>query len=282
MARTPANQQTTAIVTWEKEMEEQAAIAAGMASSAGGAQFFSVRAGQLTLDGMPIPGNQMGVVIVDWVLENVYYEGDFNADNPQPPTCFAFGRDAATMRPHDDVFEADQAQHETCRGCPQNEWGSAERGRGKACRNVRRLAIIPAGTIDSASGRFEAYGEQEQFERATISYLKVPVTSGRGFDTYVKQVAGALRRPPHTVFTRVVVRPDPKNQVMVTFEPLAPVPNELIGIMMRRHADVAKEIEQPYALSYDDAPAETARPQRGGSGAPPAGRGSANSARRTR
>jgi hypothetical protein len=248
--------QTTALTDWEKEMEAQAAIAAGMASSTGGA-FFSVRAGQLSFDGMPLPGNQMAVVVLDWILENVYYEGEFDADNPMPPTCFAFGRDNE-MKPHDVVFEADQAQHPTCRGCPKNEWGSAERGRGKACRNVRRLALIPAGTIDIANDHFTAFTDPDQFNE-NVGYLKVPVTSGRGFDTYVKQVAGALRRPPHGVFTRVRVKPDPKTQVAVTFEPLAPVPNELIGLMMNRHNLVAREIEQPYALTREDAPAPTQR-----------------------
>ena len=255
MARKAAvtNTTGTALTDWEKEMEAQAAVAAGMASSTGGAQFFSVRAGQLSFDGMPLPGNQMGVVILDWVLENVYYEGDFDAENPVPPTCFAFGREtAADMRPHDVVFEADQAQHETCRGCPQNEWGSAVRGRGKACRNIRRLAIIPAGTIDANTNRFTAFADPAQFEKAGVGYLKVPVTSGRGFDTYVKQVAGALRRPPHAVFTRVVVRPDPKTQVAVTFEPLEPAPTDLIPILMQRHRAIMSELEQPYSLTVEE------------------------------
>ena len=250
MSRTPKTT-STAVANWEQELEQQAQVAAGMAASTGDAQFFSVRAGQLSFGGMPLPGNQMGVVILDAILENVYYEGEFNPDEPAPPTCFAFARDAALLTPHEVVVEAGQAQHAQCKGCPHNEWGSADRGRGKACRNVRRLALIPAGTIDVASGRFEPYTDPSQFERGAVGYLKVPVTSCKGFDTFVKQVAGALRRPPHGIFTRVVVRPDPKTQVAVTFEPLAPLPNNVISIAMRRHAELAEEIAQPYPLTYD-------------------------------
>lgn len=263
MARAAVKTQTTAVANWEQEMERQAEIAAGMAASTGGAQFFSVRAGQLSFDGAPVPGNQMGVVILDWILENVFYEGEFDANNPTPPTCFAYGRDAA-MAPHKVVFEAGQQQHETCRGCPRNEWGSAERGKGKACRNTRRLAIIPAGTINVQSGQFEAFTDVAQFENAAVGYLKVPVTSCKGFDTYVKQVAGALKRPPHGIFTRVVVKSDAQVQVRVTFEPLAPVPPALIGTMMTRHSEVTREIEQPYPLTFDRPEPERPAPRASG------------------
>jgi hypothetical protein len=206
---------------------------------------------------MPIPGNQMGVVILDWIYENTYYEGEFDSENPSPPTCFAFGRDGTTMVPHENVVEAGQAQHETCKGCPHDEWGSAERGRGKACRNLRRLAIIPGGTIDVNSGRFEPFTDPAQFEAGAVGYLKIPPTSGKGFGTYVKQIGGALKRPPHGVFTRVVVKPDAKTQVAVTFEPLAPLPMEIVQITMRRHKELADAIEAPYPLTYER---ETAAP----------------------
>jgi len=175
---------TTAVANWEAELERQAQVAVGMAQTAGGdAQFFSIRAGVLSFGGMPIPGNQMGVVILDWIYENIYYEGEFDSENPSPPTCFAFGRDGTTMVPHENVVEAGQAQHETCKGCPHDEWGSAERGRGKACRNLRRLAIIPGGTIDVNSGRFEPFTDPAQFEAGAVGYLKIPPTSGKGFGT---------------------------------------------------------------------------------------------------
>ena len=248
MARKP----TTAVANWEQELEKQAQVAFGMAQSAGGdAQFFSIRGGQLTFGGMPIPGNQMGVVILDAILENVFYDGKFDPEQPAPPVCFAFGRDAADMTPHEVVVEAGQAQNDMCKGCRHNEWGSAETGRGKACRNTRRLAIIPAGTIDVNTGRFEPFNYPEQFERGAVGYLKVPPTSGKGFDTYVKQVAEALKRPPHGIYTRIVVKPDAKTQVAVTFEPLAPLPMEIVQVTMRRHTEVGDAIEAPYPLTYE-------------------------------
>lgn len=257
MARTAvAKTQTTDVTNWESELERQALIASGMEANSGTNAFFSVRAGQLSFDGAPIPGNQMAVVIVDSILENVYYEGAYDAENPSPPTCFALGRDD-TLAPHETVVEAGQAQHEACKGCPQNEWGSAERGRGKACRNTRRVAMIPAGTIDVQSGRFTPFTDVQQFAAAPLGYFKIPVTSVAGYATYVKQIAGALKRPPHGVFTKVRVVPDAKTQLRVLFEPLEPAPATLIPTLMKRHAEVAAAIEFPYDLTPREAPSPT-------------------------
>lgn len=273
MARAP-KVQTTAVANWEDEMARQAEIAAGMEAHTAAGAFFSVRAGQLSFDGAPIPGNQMAVVIIDAILENVFYEGAYDADNPAPPTCFALGRDDAEMAPHETVVEAGQAQNETCRGCANNEWGSAERGRGKACRNTRRLALIPAGTIDVSNGRFSPFVDADHFETAAIGYLKVPVTSVKAYATYVKQVAGALRRPPHGVFTRVRVVPDASTQLKVLFEPLDAVPPGIIPVLMKRHEEAKAVIGFPYQLSYDQPETERPAPSRsrGGGGAPSGGR----------
>jgi hypothetical protein len=261
-------------------MARQADVAAGMEANTGGGSFFSVAAGVLSFDGAPIPGNQMAVVILDHIHENVFYEGIYDAGNPRPPTCFAFARDGSELAPHETVVEAGQAQHETCKGCSQNEWGTAERGRGKACRNTRRLAMIPAGTIDVNSGRFTPFTDPDHFETATVGIMKIPVTSVNGFGTYVKQVSGAVRRPPHGVFTRVRVVPDPKTQVRVLFEPLDNAPAGIIPILMKRHAETRETIMFPYPLSYDEpeekAPATRSR---GGGGAPSAGRGAARNSK---
>src|SRR5271170_6510523 len=97
---------TTAIVNYEAELAEQAQIAAGMEASTASGQFFGLRAGVLTYNDAPLPNNEMAVVILDGVLENVFYEGAYDPDTPQSPMCFAFGRDEATMAPHELVITA--------------------------------------------------------------------------------------------------------------------------------------------------------------------------------
>jgi hypothetical protein len=53
------------------------------------------------------------------------------------------------MGPHPSM-QADanfQPQSDLCKTCEHNQWGSADKGRGKACQNRRRLTMIPAGVF---------------------------------------------------------------------------------------------------------------------------------------
>jgi hypothetical protein len=254
---------TTALITWDEELAKQAQIAAAVEESTATGQFFSLRGGILSFNDAPLPNNEMAVVILDGLLENVYYEGAYNPENIQGPKCFAFAREEKTMAPHKIVIDGGHAQNDGCASCPKNEWGSADTGRGKACRNTRRLALIPAGTFKD--GQFEAFTDASQFAAAGIAYMKLPVTSVKGYAAFVKQIASALKRPPHAIFTRVTVRPDPASQFKVNFEALSKVPDELMATIMARHDEAVEAIEFPYsAFEEPEKPAA-----RGGKAQPP-------------
>lgn len=241
----------TEIVKWDEELEKQAEIAAGMEANAGGGQFFSMKAGVLSWQDAPLPNNQMAVIILDSILENVFYEGEYSPDNPQGPICFAFGRDDKTIAPHKVVFENGTQQCTVCVDCPMNEWGSADKGRGKACRNTRRLAMIPAGTFKT-DGKFELFDDVEHLSSAGIGFMKLPVTSVKGYASFVKQVAGALRRPPFGIATKVKVVPDAKTQFRVLFEPLLKLPDEVMGTIMQRYEEAKAVIDFPYRIGDED------------------------------
>lgn len=244
---------TTAVVKWADELAKQAVVAAAVEESTSTGAFFSLKSGILSFGGNPVPNNEMAVVVVDSVLENVFYGSEYDPDNIESPICFAFGRDEKTIEPHKIVVEAGNSEAGAsgqCAGCPNNEWGSADRGRGKACANKRRVAMIPAGTIEG--GKFKAFTKPEQFETSAIAFMKLPVTSVKGYATYVKQIAAGLKRPPHGIFTKVSVRPDPQSQFKVVFEPLAEVPDELMGAVMARHKEAVATIETPYSVPSDE------------------------------
>ncbi len=266
MAR--ATSKTTAVAKWDEELARQAELAAGMENSTATGQFFGLKSGVLSFNDAPLPNNEMAVIVLDAVLENVYYEGKYDPDSPQSPMCFAFGRDEKTMAPHKIVVEASNQQcgaSGLCSGCEMNEFGTAEVGRGKACRNTRRLAMIPAGTLEN--GKFKPFTDEEHFESASIAFMKLPVTSVKGYAAYVKQVAGALKRPPHAIFTKVKVVPDPKSQFKVTFEPLSQVPDDLLGAVMQRHEEAKSVIDFPYTPFEEE---EAPPPRRGAKAAKPA------------
>lgn len=259
MARTtkPAAPHSNALVSWDERLAADAAVAAGMEANAGGGNFFSLRGGILAFNDTPMPNNQMAVIIADSILENIFYEGSYDSDNPSPPTCFAFGRDEATIKPHATVFEKGQEQNDQCRGCPMNEWGTADKGRGKACRNTRRLALIPAGDLN-AEGKFSMTDDVNHYETIAAAMMKLPVTSVKAYATYVKQVAGVHGRPPFGIFTKIKLVPDQATQFKVVFEFLGKVPDKFMEAVMVRNTEAKATIETPYNLEAMDAPPKKA------------------------
>jgi len=246
----------TSMIAWDRELAEAAKASAAQVAGLGGGPFFSIRAGTLSVNGSPIPNNEMAVVVLDHVAENVFYGSEYDPDNAGSPGCYAFGRDPATLAPMNEAPEKVSAQ---CKGCPNNEFGSAEKGRGKACKNRFRLACIPAGTL--TNGRFEAFDDPEAFSSAQVAYLGVPPTSIAAWGAYVKSLAGALKRPPFGVFTKIKVVPDPKKQLAVTFELLGPAPAELAGVLMKAHESAKENIIFPYP-ERDAAPAKPVKKRR--------------------
>jgi hypothetical protein len=241
-----------AIATWDEELAKAAEQAAEMEANAGGGQFFSTRGGILSWQDAPLPNNEMAVVVLDTIFENVFYEGDYDPEVPQGPTCFAFGRDEKELAPHSAVIELGWAQSlDGCHTCENNEWGSANKGKGKACRNTRRLAMIPAGNFDR-DGKLELFEDEDHYASTAIGFMKLPVTSVKGYASFVKQVAGALKRPPFGIVTRVSVVPDPKTQFKVLFEPIMSLPDDIMGAVMQRVEEAKTVIDFPYQLEEEE------------------------------
>ena len=249
-----AKKKGTAIVNYNEKMAQYAKQFAEAEKNVGGGSFFSMKSGVLSYQDNPLPGNEMAVIIVDYVLENVFYEGDYDPDVQASPSCFAFGRDDDSMAPHDSVLEAGTQQNDVCHGCPMNEFGSADKGKGKACKNTRRIAMIPAGKF-LKDGSLDMIEDTDHYLSAEVGYMKLPVTSVKGFSSFVKQVATNLKRPPFGVVTKVKVVPDANSQFKVLFEALVEVPDELMEAIFKRNEEVEATISFPYQpQSVDEAP----------------------------
>lgn len=234
----------TALANWDEELARQAAAGAEQEASTGGGDYFSLRGGQLKLHGLQLPDNQMAVIILDFIKVNAYYDGPFDPDSPQTPLCYALGRDEKTLAPHE---QAERPQHEGCAKCPRNQWGSlvvnGQQRRGKECRNLRRLLLIPGGSLQN--GEHQAPASTDQIAQAPMAYLSIPPTSANAFAAYVKTMA-ARKLPVRAVYTKVRLLPDAKTVYKLEFTPLGPVPRELIGAMMGRAQEAEALIAHPF------------------------------------
>ena len=245
----------TAVTNWDARLAEAAEAAAKAEANSGGGNFISLKSGVLSYNGAPVPGNQIAVIIAGAIFENSFYLGDFDPDAPQPPACYAFNVDEEQLAPRPDWVDA--PVNPTCEGCPNNAWASAEKGRGKACKNTRRLALVVAGTLNAKTDAFTAY-DRDALLASPIVYLKMPVTSVKGYANYVKQVAGSLRLPPHGIITKLSLVPDAGTQFKVVVEALEPVDKKLLDVVFARHDEAMASIEFPYPKP-EDAPTSRGR-----------------------
>jgi len=254
----------TALTHWREAMGTAAQKQAEMEQSSGGGKFFSMRAGVLKFDDVALPGNQIACVILHSIYENVYYADKFDPDNKTPPTCFAFhdADDEDEMQPHSIVDEEDcfERQNDVCDGCPMNEWGSADKGKGKACSNRRRLAIIPAGTYVSQGKNkgleLKMFEDAKPFRDADLAYMKLPVTSVKHYSQFVREISEQLDRPTWGVFANITVEPHEKYQVAVGFELIDEIPDELMDVIYKRHIEAKEAIAFPYRPPSEEDEAE--------------------------
>lgn len=92
--------------------------------------------------------------------QKTYYEKGYQQGDSSPPDCSS----SDGVRPDPWV---QQPVHPTCRGCPKNAFGTATQGKGKACKDSKRLWVVEPDSIDG-----------------TVFALGVPVTSLKEMAAY--------------------------------------------------------------------------------------------------
>ena len=199
---------------WEKELEQYVQRDAASATGGLGWSFVGTRGGVFTYGGDPTEALDR-VIIVGAARINAWYEGDFNPDSPTGPTCYAIDKDQneSMMAPPTDL-KSQQNDSKGCATCWANAFGSADRGRGKACKNGVRLCLL-------------AYEEGDvNFEKVEGARLNLPPTALKAWSAYSAKVTKGLRRPLFTMVTQIKVKPDPKTVIAFDFEPIGAIQDE--------------------------------------------------------
>lgn len=254
----------------EKYKKKMAAAADDYASEEKqGGSFITTRGGILKYGEEELPGNEMLVIVLDAVHENTYYEGKFDPEVMLPPLCFAFGRSEKEMEAHENVPDpgdegADDSYFELqsdtgmCEDCPHSQWGSADTGKGKACSNRRRLAIIPAGRFVPTGKRketeMEVFEDPSDFRDGEIAFLKLPVTSTKNWAKYVHKLNADHQAPPFAAITHVYLEQDAKTQFKVCFDLIEVIDDEdILDILFARNDEAKGQIIRPYTEPTDEA-----------------------------
>lgn len=255
----------TDLVKWDAALAARAKIAQKTVENVGGGgDWISFRGGQITFHNQVV-GNKLEVVIPSFVLENAFYEGKYDPNNPASPICFAFAAEEGDLVPHE---KAPQPQCETCAACPHNEWDTGENGRGKACKNQIRIAALPADCLDEGV---------EGIAAAKEAYAKVPITSVKSWGAFVNELA-EIKKHPLAFVTEITTTPDATTQFKVSFKAKEEIPGKLLGALIARADELDKKIGFPYVVT-EDKPARpasrAAKKPAGGKAAPARGKAAA-------
>lgn len=235
--------------SWKKALEAESREVVEKEPDYTGIQSISLRHGRMTLNDVELPGSQIQCIIVGSVIERSWYDRPYNADDKQPPTCFALGDVMSELAPHENVPAPPSA---TCKLCPLAEFGTALQGKGPACKTRIRLLVVPAP--DNITSKDLVDPDK--------AFIKVSPTSvanfnglGLGGKTPGYEKALAMKGlAVWSVVTRITNKPHPKKMAEVTFEFLkSNVADE--PLMAASYAVVeasASELSAPYEYDDDD------------------------------
>lgn len=231
---------STDIVDYEKQLADMAKVAA--ATERPSVSRIGCRAGILTYNKEPIKGNKLDAIIIASTYHNLYYDTDWDENNPTNPVCFAYSPDGENMVPHP---ASSKPQCDSCDACPLNKWGSDPKGgRGKACKNGRSLAMIPADV------------SAEDIIKAEVAIQKLPVTSIKFWGNYVNLIANMFHRPPLGMITTIGTVPDIKHQFHITFDAKGPVDKSYLRALMEKAERCQELLEEVYEPNAEPAEGE--------------------------
>lgn len=224
----------------------------------------SLKSGVMTYGGQAIPGNAMDVIIVGGAYRNVYYAGRYDPNNIVNPNCFALADEEGDLQAHENVpdenvpGDSDKTVRENpraCAGCAMGEWASDPNGgRGKACKQTRRLIMLPADVL-------EAEDPVDATTKSEMAILDVPVTSVKNYANLVNSLAATIGLPVWAVVTTVRVVPDAKTQFRVEFTPVrAAGGEEIIRTLMKRRDEALRLALVPYDGVGGEADTEAGAP----------------------
>lgn len=225
------------LMSWQEDLKAHAKNIAhneGNDSSA-----ITISHGTMMYHDQPIPNNELDVIILASATEHCYYGSAYDPDKISSPDCFSQGLEPTGLVPHANVPEPIAA---TCDTCPYNEFGSADVGKGKKCKEYRKLIMIPANTAPEDVGRAE------------MAYMKVSPTSIKNWKKYVQQLVGSAGIPPWASVTKVKVVPDKKTIHQINFTGVQPLEDEsLLAAIHARIGEAEQKLLTPYTYEEEEA-----------------------------
>jgi hypothetical protein len=233
---------TTALVPWTEKFAKYAKDTKEQTKNIGtGGVGVKFGRGSITVGDTPVKGGKLECVIIGSCALNKWYEADYDPTDRQPPDCYAFSviSDDPEMAPS---ASAANKQSETCVDCEKNVFGSAKKGRGKACANTIRLGLLTAKDAEDADGVGTA-------ELATAGISPTNLTHYKKYTDLLEEEYG---RPPWAVVTEVASYDDPKTQIRLEFKMVELIEdNDILQALEKRFLKIQDVLQKPFAAPQE-------------------------------
>lgn len=164
----------------KRQLLEEAEGAA-FAFEGGGSAKITVDKGSATFKNMDL-GSEFDVVILAAAAQKTWYDRPYVKDDVISPACWYVGTESETEWAPSELSPVRQS--DTCVECPLNAYGSSSTGKGKACGEKYRLAMVAA----------------DDTECKEIGVMTIPTTSIKNF----KKLAATCKRAGVAFFGVVV------------------------------------------------------------------------------
>lgn len=235
----------TSLATIDQQLAQETALLKHQIGQPGGRAIKVKNTGFVHPDGMDL-GDEIQIIVVDFISKNLYYDRPYDPQNPTPPACFAMDRVIENMVPDPD---SPDKQAESCGVCPLNQFGSGANGKSKACKNTRELALLLVDPEDP---------ENVADPAAPLLTLSVTPSALRAFDGMVASVARSLGGPPIKAIVTARVH-DKTTYGEVSF--VDPIANPNYVQHFKRRTEAAALLERKPDFSQYESPKPIRRPQ---------------------
>lgn len=208
----------------------------------GTGSYISIRGKNFSFQGSVLD-EPLAVVILDYSFENALYEGKWDPENPRPPVCFAVAKSKTDLGSDEN---SPKRQSEDCKDCDHNQFGSADTGKGKSCKNSLRLAVL-----STTAKQFNA----DFVEKSEVAMIRLPPTSMKHFQGYVKKITEGLQLPLFSVVTELGFEEDSATPVVIPQFGEEIDDRKLLQALIAKRESAQEQLLQPFDVSnYEEQP----------------------------
>lgn len=224
MASRRSNKALTSPEALRKQLAERRQSQDSIVGSGTG-NFISTKGMRLTYRGNTLE-TPLAVLVLAWAQDFAYFDSPYKEDDIKPPACAALARKSINdLTP---LKDAPAIQSKLCGDCPMNEFGSDPMGgRGKACANRYRVAILPANDTNH-----------------DIAMVRVSPSGYAGFETFINRVEQKGAGPVTTWIHAMDFQPGSDYPVLEFHEQHVIDDGEVLAAVLARVDEAEALVEQ--------------------------------------